>query len=315
MTTATGTTTNPTVELVDSTPLLGDAQALLARAFEDGYLFFRGLLARDRVLGLRAQMMDVAARHGWLVDGTDPMDGIADVDAFDRVPPVEAAFCGTGIPLDAYRDIYQIEEFHAIGHDPALTSLYTSLFGVEPLRQPLSIARVMIPGTGFVPTPPHQDYIHIQGTKNVWTAWFPLGDCPRDLGGLAVLVGSQKDGLLTYHAAQGAGELEAYICDSGLPWATTDYAAGDVLTFNSLTVHRGTPNKLGDLVRLSLDLRYQRPDEEITRGSLTPHCNILEWDEVYRDWQDPSLQYYWRDRPLKVIEHDEKLRWQKHKIC
>lgn len=308
-------TANPTVELVDSTPLLGNPQALLDRADTDGYLFFRGLLDPDRVRGVRRQMMQVLADHGWLVDGTDPMDGIADVAAFDQVDPVAAAFCGTGVPLEAYQDIYRIQDFHGIGHDPALLNLYAGLLGGQVLRQPLSIARVMVPSSASEPTPAHQDHIHIQGTQRVWTAWFPLGDCPTDLGGLTVLVGSQADGLLTYHAAQGAGELEAYICDSGLSWATTDYRAGDVLTFTSLTVHRGLPNLAGERVRLSVDMRYQRSDELITHGSITPHCDIMSWDEVYQGWTDESLQYYWRDHDLELVDHDENLRWQKHKIC
>ena len=94
-------TANPTVELVDSSPLLGNPQALLERAAVDGYLFFRGLLDRDRVLGLRRQMMQVVADTAGC-SGTDPMDGIADVAAFDQVDPVAAAFCGTGVPLEAY---------------------------------------------------------------------------------------------------------------------------------------------------------------------------------------------------------------------
>jgi hypothetical protein len=306
---------NPTVELVDSTPLLVRPTELLARAEEDGYLFFRGLLDRDRVLDLRRQMMDVVAAHGWLVEGTDPMDGVADVAAFDRVDPVAAAFCGTGVPIEAYRDIYRLQDFHAIGHDPALLSLYATLLGGDVIRQPLSISRIMVPGTNFIPTPAHQDFIHIQGTKNVWTAWFPLGDCPRELGGLTVLVGSQADGLLTYHASTGAGELEAYICQSDYPWGIADYRAGDVLTFNSLTVHRGTPNRMGNRVRLSIDMRYQRADEPITDGSTRPHCQILDWEEVYEGWTDESLKYYWLSHDLTEVPHDENLRWQKHKIC
>jgi len=306
---------NPTVELIDSTPLLADPAAMLDRATTDGYLFFRGLLDRHKVLDLRRQMMDVVAAHGWLLDGTDPMDGIADVAAFDRVDPIAAAFCGTGIPIDAYRDIYRLQDFHAIGHDPALTSLYDALLGGDVVRQPLSIARVMVPGSRFVPTPAHQDFIHIQGTKNVWTAWFPLGDCPVELGGLSVLVGSQADGLLTYHAASGAGELEAYICGSGYPWGVANFEAGDVLTFTSLTVHRGTPNQRGEQVRLSIDMRYQRADEPITESSTQTHCQILDWDEVYEGWTDETLKYYWRDRDLTRVAHDENLRWQKHKIC
>ena len=48
--------------------------------------------------------------------------------------------------------------------------------------------------------PPHQDFIHIQGSPNVWTAWLPLGDCAHDLGGLSLLVGSHKLGVLFFHS-------------------------------------------------------------------------------------------------------------------
>ncbi|QGN33123.1 phytanoyl-CoA dioxygenase family protein [Microlunatus sp. Gsoil 973] len=315
MTAVADSTQLPSVELTDSTPLLGDPPRLLERAGTDGYLFFRGLLDRDKVLNVRRQIMQVVADHGWLRAGTDVMDGIADVEAFDTVDPVAAAFCGTGVPLDAYQDVYRIQDFHGIGHDPALLGLYDGLLGGHVLRQPLSIARVMVPGTDSAPTPAHQDFIHIQGTKNVWTAWFPLGDCPVELGGLTVLVGSHADGLLTYHAAKGAGELEAYICNSGYNWGVADFRAGDVLTFTSLTVHRSQPNIRGEQVRLSLDMRYQRDDEPITRGSITPHCGVLSWDEVYHGWTDESLKYYWTDRDLQLVDHDEELRWQKHKIC
>lgn len=306
---------NPTVKLVDSSPLLNDTAALTERAEQDGYLFFRGLLNRDRVLGLRRQIMEIVGGYGWLADGTDPIEGVADREAFSAVPEEEFGFCGTGVPLHAYQDINRLQEFHAIGHDPALMSLYSRLLGDPVLRHPMSIARVMVPSDEASPTPPHQDFIHIQGSKNVRTAWFPLGDCPTDLGGLAVLVGSHADGLLTYHAAKGAGDLEAYICDSGYSWATTDFRAGDVLTFNSLVVHRGMPNLAGTNVRLSLDLRYQRADEPITTNCLGTHCDVLDWDEVYRDWTDTSLQYYWQDFDLDLVEHSTELKWQKHKIC
>jgi len=62
-------------------------------------------------------------------------------------------------------------------------------------------------------------------------------------------------------------------------------------------------------------MRYQRADEPITSSSTIPHCDIMGWDEVYQGWTDPSLQYYWVDRNLPLTEHDEELRWQKHKIC
>ena len=36
-------------------------------------------------------------------------------------------------------------------------------------------------------TPPHQDPWYIGGTQEVWTAWVPVGDCPDEFGGIAVL--------------------------------------------------------------------------------------------------------------------------------
>ncbi len=309
----------PIIDLIDSTPLRGDPAALRERAEDLGYLFFRGLLPRPRVLDVRRRILGVVRDHGWLLDGTDVMAGLADIAAFSAVPAADAAFCGSGVPLAAYQDVQRLREFHALGHSPELLALYRELIGHDVVRLPMSIARVMVPGPGTAPTPAHQDFIHVQGTPLTWTAWFPLGDCPIDLGGLAVLVGSHKDGLLTYHQSTGAGELEAYICDSGLRWATTDFQAGDVLSFTAHTVHRSLPNNPGTQVRLSCDFRYQSDAEPLTENSLKVHCDILDWDELYAAWRtDPQtdeLRYYWRKHRLDVHAYDEDLKWQKHKIC
>lgn len=313
------TTDELTEELVDSTPLLGRPDELRARADDLGYLFFRGLLDRHEVLGVRRQILGVVADHGWLLDGTDVEEGRADVAAFDRVPPAEAAFCGSGVPLEAYRDVQRLRGFHALGHSPALHALFQDVLGAPVLRLPLAIARVMVPSTGAMPTPAHQDFIHVQGSTDTWTAWFPLGDCPRELGGLTVQVGSHREGLLTYHEAAGAGEIEAQICNSALRWGMADYRAGDVLTFPSHTVHRSLPNQANELVRLSCDFRYQPLDQPIATNSLRVHCDVLPWDEVYAGWDGPdaddALRFYWREHELLVTEWDETLRWQKHRIC
>lgn len=304
-----------TVDFVDSTDLLDDPAALQARADSLGYLFFRQLLPRDAVLGVRRSMMDVIDRHGWIAPGTDPMDGIADRDAMSRVPQEDIDFCGVGVPADAYRDIQHLEDFHRLSHHPDLVRVYTALFGRPVLPHPRNIARVMIPTDRSVPTPPHQDYIHIQGTKNVWTAWFPLGDCSVELGGLSVLVGSNHDGVLSYRNVEGAGGLEAYLCDMDYPWAVGSYEAGDVLSFSSQTVHRALPNSYPDRIRLSCDYRYQPADEELQERSLQVHCNVDSWEAIYADWSDRSLANYWRNESLQFSDWDESIRWQKDRIC
>ena len=304
-----------TTGLRDSTSILGDRGALLARAADDGYLFFRDLLPRARVLELREDILGICRAHGWVKEGTALADGIADADAADRIDPQEIAFCGVGIPRRAYEEVQRLESFHALAHAPALIELYGSLFNTDALPHPRHIARVMLPTRTNVPTPPHQDYIHIQGTKNVWTAWIPIGDVSRSLGGLSVLKGSQRDGLLPVKAAEGAGSLEVYLCNVDLEWLEEDYRAGDVLTFTSLTVHRSIPNRQPDRIRLSCDFRYQPANEPIEARSLATHCDVLSWEEVYEGWTNRDLMYYWKRYDLAIADWDESIRWQKEKIC
>lgn len=143
----------------------------------------------------------------------------------------------------------------------------------------------------------------------------PAGDCPHELGGLTVLDKSHHDGLLSYKAAGGAGGLEAYLCNLDLTWAEGDFEAGDVLTFSSQTVHKALPNRKPDRVRLSGDFRYQPLHDEIEGQSLRVHCQVLDWNEVYEDWPQGGIRYYWRDLTLPRSPWDESIRWQKDKIC
>lgn len=315
MTQSTATTADlPTVPFLDSSGIVDDPVALRERAAEHGYLFFRGLLPAEAVLDVRRRFLRILERHGWL-DRTDPMSGRADLAAFEREERSQIEFCGVGVTPQAYAEVQRVRQFHELAHHPRLLQTYAKLFDAEVFPHPRNIARLMIAGGGSTPTPPHQDFIHIQGTPNGWTAWIPLGDCPRELGGLSVLDGSHHDGLLSYKKAEGAGGLEAYLCELERPWATGDFAAGDVLTFSSHTVHRALPNRLSDQVRLSCDFRYQPLQDEIEDASLRVHCDVLTWEEVYADWPSGGIQWYWRDLELRRSEWDESLRWQKDKIC
>ena len=83
-------------------------------------------------------------------------------------------------------------------------------------------------------TPAHQDFLYIQGSTETVTAWMPLGDVPAALGGLMVQPGSHKAGFYLPFKHPGVGG-NAVAYDADLPWAGTDYKAGDVLLFHSLT--------------------------------------------------------------------------------
>ncbi|MFA7343581.1 MAG: phytanoyl-CoA dioxygenase family protein [Terrimicrobiaceae bacterium] len=299
----------------DSTSLLGSPERLRARADEEGFLFFKQLLPKELLLELRRQVLGIVARHGWLRPGTDVMDGIADPDAIAASDARDESLKYIGVTRDAYREIQGLELFHTIPHHPRLIALYEALFEAPVLPHPRHIARVLLPAPSSAPTPPHQDYIYIQGTHRFWTLWFPLGDCPIELGGLSVLRGSHREEVLDVTGAAGAGGKEAILCGKDYSWVQDDYECGDVLTFPSHMVHKGLPNRKRERVRLSLDLRYQSADDEIEEKSLVPHMDVAAWEEIYAGWKNDRLKYYWKSRDLRLSPWDASLMQNKEKIC
>jgi ectoine hydroxylase-related dioxygenase (phytanoyl-CoA dioxygenase family) len=282
----------------DSTALLDNPAALRERAAADGCLFLRALLPEAPVRAARREILEVCARHGFLAAGAPLDDALAGA----------GVCCREGDPeyMAAYDEIQRLESFHALAHQPALLGALRAVFGEEVLVHPRNIARVMFPQNNTFTTPAHQDYVHIQGTPDTWTAWIPLGDCPRELGGLEVLPGSHRHGVLPVRSAYGAGGLGVETEGLGLEWAGGDFRCGDALLFHSLCVHRGVNNSTPDRVRLSVDYRYQGASQPVTEGSLLPHFNRLSWEEIYRDWRSEELQYYWKRFDLRMAEFTRK---------
>ena len=272
----------------NSYDLLHDAVALRERAERDGYLFFTGLVDATALWALRRRFEAMLERHRWIDEGTAPAELLTTKDAV-----VE------GMPefIPVLEEFQRLEEFHALAHDPGVTGMLGRLFGDTVLVHPRNIGRIMFPTTPT--TPPHQDYVHIQGTPDVWTAWIPLGDCPRALGGIRVLVGSHREGVYPVQRMSGAGGVGVRTEGMSGDWVEGDLAAGDALFFHSQTIHEGLPNTT-DRFRLSVDYRYQAISKPVTEASLLPHFNRFAWDWVYEGWQSSELQYYWREFDLQL---------------
>jgi ectoine hydroxylase-related dioxygenase (phytanoyl-CoA dioxygenase family) len=301
-----------TKEFQDSSLLLHDPTELRARAEKDGYLFFRGLFSTEKLSLLRLQILEILQRWNLLDRSQALMAGIADVEAVNKLS--DESVQGYGFPVELYLEIQQLELFQAVAHDKALLDALRTLFQTEPFPHPKTIARVVLPHREVHATPPHQDFLHIQGTPVTWTAWFPLGDCPRELGGLSMLEGSNHYGVIGVTAQKGAGGLESILCNLDLDWAEGDLKLGDVILFSSHTVHKALPNSMGNQIRLSCDFRYQPQHMVIDPRSLQPHI-ACSWDEIYKDWTDDTYKYYWKNLDLNFSEWDETIRWQKEKIC
>ncbi len=275
----------------DSTDLVGDADRLRARAEEDGYLFIRGLLPAANLERTRLDFLEVLRDEGY-----------ADAEGYrdQLVNPAGIPEGRGNLPNDTYARLYLLESFHALQLEPALMGVMEDLLEPPVLAHPSIIARVMFPQREMFTTPPHQDFPHVQGTADVYTAWFPLHDLPASMGGLAVAAGSHRRGVHDYRPALGAGGI-AVIDPLEGAWATSEFRRGDVLIFHSLTVHRGLPIA-GDRFRMSVDGRYQCAREPVLQRSLLPHLGVTTWEEVYAGWPSDGSQYYWSDLRTTIAD-------------
>jgi hypothetical protein len=289
------TTMDAVEPYVDSTSLLLTPDQLRQRAAADGFLFFKGLIEPAALLEVRRQIMEICDRHGWLKEGSDILDGISK-------PGLAVIESGDKRWQAFYNDVLKLRAFQGLALDGAMIAMLETLFGEKVLPHSRNICRLMFPQTQRFSTPPHQDHFYIGGSDETWTAWIPLGDCPTELGSLAVGRGTHTRGMMDVHEAEGAGG-QAVDTGADTVWCGGDFECGDVLILHSLTVHQGRDNLTQDRLRLSVDYRYQPRSHPVRADSLLPHMGWIDWDEAYAEWAaDDPLKYYWRDWDLNITE-------------
>ena len=286
----------------ESSDCRDDPAEIRRRMDEEGYLFIKGLQSRDKLLELRQDMLGAMMDGGWLVKGTDPVDGIADVSMKCAEGDVEY----TGV----YHDVYSLESFHRSGHWEEVVSVIEKIVDGPVLVHPSKVARLWFPQYTDHTTPIHQDFVHFQGSFDTWTVWTTVGNCPIELGPLAVIPGSHKvDKVIDHHFSLGAGSLAIHTEDLSGEWLCNDFEVGDTLLFHSLTVHQALPNVTQDRIRVSLDNRYQAFGIPIAEQMLVPHLSNLTkdfgWEQVYAGWSTGDLMYYWKEYGLEVHEKIE----------
>ena len=281
---------------VDSTSVVSDGSELKRRMDRDGYLYVRSLLPGKLLEALRLRWLKILEQAGWLKEGTAAEEGIANLEAFcvEPEPPY----------MEVMTRVLSVMELRAIQHHPALLSLLERLLGGAVLPHPRMIGRTIFPQKVEYTTPPHQDWVPIQGTEETYTAWFAISDLGREMGGLQLSTGSHRGGIYDFRPALGAGGMEVTDRLEG-EWVNSPVEQGDVIFFHSMMVHKGVANRSNRL-RLSIDARFQRIDQPIAPGSLEPHGKeVRDWEQVYAGWPaDNELKYYWRKYRLKVQTFD-----------
>ena len=283
-----------------SNDALDDPAELRRRIADEGYLFLRKLQDPDKLWQLRLDVLEVIKAGGWIKPGTALADG--------RVDPARACTEGERAYADVYRNVQKLRSMHAAGHWPGVVDLIGELVEGPVLPHPMKIVRLWFPQYTEHTTPFHQDFVHFQSNLDVLTVWTPLGDCPLELGPLAVVEGSHKVGrVLEHHFSLGAGGQKVTKPEErGIP-RCSDFEIGDTLIFGCLMVHGALPNETPDQVRASLDNRYQSRGLPVSEHQLNPHLvEDLAWEELYADWPDPDdeLKYYWKPFAFDVIPKD-----------
>lgn len=281
---------------IESDDARTDAPELRRRLRKHGYLFFRDLLPREDVLNVRRQILEICDDLGWLRDGSDIMDGLTDRD------PVREGD-------DAWRPMYArlqtLEDFHRLKLNQNAWSLLEGIFEEPVVPLPMSISRVAFPRDNENGTQPHQDWIYVRGSMHTISCWAPLGDVPVEVGGLKLLEGSHKAGLLTPRPAPGPGGNVIDV-DPELEWHQSDYRAGDVLMFTPLTVHAAAENITPDRLRISIDFRYTGESHAITASWMNPHFHWLgddfSWDTLDKEWRDSPTARYWERLPKVTVQ-------------
>lgn len=261
--------------LLERQRALEDTDALRQLMREDGVILLRGVLGREAVEAVRAEVGEVLVRHGWV---TDPET----LEATDAVcPPGHPGFG------PVYTELQALESFHRLAFESRLPAVVARLFDEDVFVHPGKVVRIVPPDPdGSLRTRPHQDFPVFQTTADTVTCWAPLVPCPPERGPLMLRPGSHRSG---YRAPddKGVGPFPIFLSKAGEEpgWATTTYQPGDAVLFHGLTVHASLANTTSRC-RASFEFRYQSVADPIMAGTLRPNrpTEVPGWDVLTRGW-------------------------------
>lgn len=263
-------------ELLDSSDIAHDVEALRARMDEEGYIFLRDYLHRDEVLDARAEIVR----------------RLDDADFLDHSYPLDDVVLRSDAELGWMPQLGRGNvPLMKVLYDGPMMDLYERFLGGEVRHFDYTWMRAVATGPQHS-TAPHCDVVYMgRGTKKLYTSWTPLGDVPLEMGPIMMLEKSHRHERLNNNYGQkdvdrfctnrrpddykdmgGGGNIARGGALSRNPvklrknlggrWLTTEFRAGDLLFFTIFTVHASLDNTT-NRIRLSSDSRYQLASEPV----------------------------------------------------
>lgn len=249
-------------------------EVLQRRYQEQGYLWLRGFLPREDVLGYR-RLFFTAFKALGMIKG----DALEAVYGGQETPDLVSKILMEQVRSATY------ESFCL---QPKLVHFLDAFLHGPSYLHKRKIIRYTKPGDPNA-TGAHYDLVYLRaGTDRFCTVWIPIGDCPVEMGGLVYLEGSHAKGQdmeakynrknTDLSPQERISAYNKHMSQEGwiskdLPgladrfqsrWLIADYQAGDILLHSPYMIHAATINNdpLGRL-RLSTDIRYQNVRDEI----------------------------------------------------
>ena len=266
-------------EMQDVATSLKNVALLRSRIAKDGYLLVRGLVKHEVATAIADKALSLLREGRYLVPSLGD-------DRAVRLPPERST---DGM----FGTLHSIELFHALGWHPHIRQLAICLLGISAYAQPKKVLEALFPARlGGAPFHTHRDNLGGPWCRDMLTFRVALGETTEEMGGIAVLRGSQD-----YHHAPPKTESSlqhssmAIPDDSSSDWVTAELSAGDVVLMHCYTIHKVLPNR-STRPQLTAEYRWQSDDYPLHLSGLLPYRyftgypNIPGWKDLTAGWKD-----------------------------
>lgn len=239
-------------EMIDSTHLIGDREALSRVWEEHGYWYFRNVLDKEPLGKMRDVLM-----------GELKALGVVDPDATE---PVWNGHSLENFP-STFHSLHERKVWQQFVADPRIRQFFETALDDELFWLPMDYYRLLAPSGKkdnryFLNI--HQDGMQTPGMEFV-TCWIALTDIDDDVGGLVLADGQHHKGYIRRENGV------PFFGDEPIPedsWVRANYRFGDVVIFSTETPHYGLTNQ-SNRFRLSVDIRPVR------RSTRVPHVGTV----------------------------------------